>query len=439
LSWIEEKWGFSENPFSINSLTDPKELEKLFVDRETELKELLNGLESRSGKEVYGISGMRGSGKSTVLNKVLEEMKKNKSIVFKVTASGTFTELDFLRKLLTDVCDQIDLKGASKNLQREVVRLRTNLLYNEKRAEEGGSEASIRASIKASLPFIFGSDVGSEIKTVAKKQIEKTLKPYSKATLTREILQFLSFLKKETKARHIIIGIDETDKCRFEEAEKLLDSIKTVFTSEDSHFVIVGTLDFHRNFMQAFAKRAEEATFSSIFEDVIEIPRLDDRKILEIIAKRVDYYSVGGKTRNPFSKESLQVIIGLTEGLPKQLMRLCLIGFLYLGEEGREIAASDLVKYYKIKGYISDLSVTERIYVDAVKSLGEVSAISESLFNELAKKKIKPRSKKQYRVVLENLVAKSYLTKKTIEGEVKYMPSELCKHISLDLVNAISI
>jgi Cdc6-like AAA superfamily ATPase len=427
---MKDKWGFSENPFSIRALTNPKELERLFVDRDMEIKQLLNALDGREGGVVYGISGMRGVGKSTVLNKVLEEMRKKDSIVFKVMASGTFAELDFLQKLLTDVCDQIDLKKASKNLKKEVVKLKANLLYNEKRAEKESSEASIRASIKASFVSLFGSEIGSELKEGMEKQIETTLKPYSPSTITREILQFLSFLKKETKTKHIVIGIDETDKCRFEEAEKLLDSVKAVLATENSHFVFVGTLDFHKNFIQVFSKREEEATLSSIFENIIKIPPLDNDKIIDIINKRLSYYSIMEKSRNPFSKEALEVILDMAEGNPKQLMRLCSEGFTYFGDKGEEIKAEDLVQYFKNKEYIAELSATEEIYLEVVKDLGKVSAISKELFDRLKQKGIEHKDRKQYRVNLEKLVGKKYLTKGIDEKrQVQYMPSVICKHI----------
>ena len=39
-NWVEKKWGFKEDPFSINPLETDEELEKLFVNREDEVKEL---------------------------------------------------------------------------------------------------------------------------------------------------------------------------------------------------------------------------------------------------------------------------------------------------------------------------------------------------------------------------------------------------------------
>lgn len=430
MGWIEERWGFTKNPFSIKELGTSAELKRLFVNREVESRQLQNTLSGSEGGVVYGISGIRGSGKSTVLNKALDEIRIRGGLVFKVRASGTFSELDFLQKLLTDICDQIDIKKVSKKVKEELFRLKTNLLYNEKVGEEKSSDASIRASIKASLATLFGFEIGSDIKEGVKRQIEKTLKPYSKSTLTREILQFLSLLKKETKSKFIVIGIDETDKCRFEEAEKLLDSIKSVLGTEDCHFVFVGTLDFHKNFAQAFKGKEEEATLASIFEGIVKIPPLSDGKIVEIIQKRLDYYSSTKPPKNPFSREALKVVLELANGNPKQALRLCSESFNYFGDRGREIAATDLVEYFKTRDYILELVPTEKTYLDVVKSLGSVSAISEEFFEKLAQKGIKHRGKKQYRVTLENLVNKNYLVKEMDEnGQVRYMLSELSKSI----------
>ena len=113
MGWIVDQWGFSQNPFSIKELQNKDELDKLFVNRDTEIKQLINGLDSSEGGVVFGISGLRGSGKSTILNKTLEELKNKDSLVFNIKASGTFSEVEFLEKILTDVCDQLELKKAS--------------------------------------------------------------------------------------------------------------------------------------------------------------------------------------------------------------------------------------------------------------------------------------------------------------------------------------
>ena len=100
MGWIRDKWGFSENPFSIKELSSKEELERLFVNREMELKQLVNGLDSSEGGVVYGISGKRGSGKSTVLNKALAEMRKCGSLTLMVKTSGVYSEEDYLKKYL---------------------------------------------------------------------------------------------------------------------------------------------------------------------------------------------------------------------------------------------------------------------------------------------------------------------------------------------------
>lgn len=431
MGWIKDLWSFKRNPFSIRELIGSDELQKLFVDREKEVKPLRNTFTGSKGGVVCGISGIRGSGKSTVLNKVLDDIKKENGSVVKVKASGTYAELDFLHKLLTDILDQIEMQDLPNEIVEEVVRLKTNLLYTEKVAEGKGSEASIRASIKASILSFLGSEVGSEIKETITKKVERQIRPYSKSTLTREILQFLSLFRKKTTYDCMIVGIDETDKCRFETAEKLLDSIKSVLGTEHCHFVFVGTSQFHENFAQAFKGQEEEATLASIFEDIVLIRPFSDKEVLEIISKRLTYHSIDGKPRNPYSTEAMQVILELANGNAKQAMRLSSQGFMYFGEEGQEISSADLVEYFGDKGYIESLTPTEEIYVDVVKKLGEVSATSERLSKELAKLKIEHKKKKQYRVHLERLVSKRYLRRKTIgKRQIVYVLSEICKHVS---------
>jgi len=431
MGWIQEVWSYRKNPFSIRELRGSDELQKLFVDREKEIKLVRNTLTGSGGGVVYGISGTRGSGKSTVLNKVLSDVRAENGLIVKVKASGIFTELDFLRKLLTDICDQIEMERLPEEVTMEINRLKTNLLYNEKIAEGKANEASIRASIKASFLSFLSSEIGSEVKEKMERKIEKQLKQYSKSTLTREIEQFLSYLRKQTKYDYMVIGIDETDKCRFEVAEELLESVKTVLGTEHCHFVFVGTKEFYDNFSRAFRGQEEEATLASIFNDIILIRNFADEQILKIIDKRLVYYSLERKPKNPFSEKATQVILDLANGNPKQAMRLCSESFMYFGDEGEIINSSGLVSYFDDRGYIPDLSPAEQEYVDVVRRLGRVTATSKELIKELGKKRIEHDDEKQYRVNLERLVRKKYLKKITPKkGQVTYVSSEILKHIS---------
>ena len=431
MGWVTDKWDLSKNPFSIRELQSKEELNSLFVDREDEIRQLVNGLDSSEGGVVFGISGLRGSGKSSILNKTLEELKDRDSLVFNIKASGNFSEVEFLEKVLTDICDQINVKKATANLKKEVARLKTNLFYNEKISEEKASEASVKASIKANFYSLIGAELGSEIKEGLKTHIEKELKPYSKASLTREILQFLSLLKQESKVKHVIIGIDETDKCRFEDAERLLDSIKAVLNTNDCHFLFVGTLDFYKNFSLAFCNREEEATLASIFESVIKVRPFDKEKITSIIAKRLEYYSTNrNKIIKPFSDESLEVIAEMAQGNPKQLMRLCFDAFNYFGDKGNKIQANEVVQYFVNNEYILAPNSTEKIYLKVVNSLGNISAVSQTLFDSLGQQRIVHKDKKQYRVNLENLFSKNLVKKGVDEsGQVAYSPSTLGKYV----------
>ncbi|MCW4022922.1 MAG: ATP-binding protein [Candidatus Bathyarchaeota archaeon] len=430
MGWIQDLWSLKKNPFSIRELNKSEELQTLFVNRKREIRQLINTLTGSEGGVVYGINGMRGVGKSTVLNKILSEIEKCNGLVIKVRSSGTYTELDFLSKLLTDICDQIEIREMPKDVKKELVRLKSNLLYNEKISKEKTDDASIRSSIKASFASLFGAEVGAEVKTQFSENIERELKPYSKASLTREILQFLKFLNEKTDFTCIVIGIDETDKCRFKVAEELLDSLKVILSSEDCHFVFVGTLKFHSDFAQAFCGREEEATLSSIFEGEVVVNPLTNKQMMEIIEKRLQYFCESDVVNNPFSQDALNIILELSSGNPKKEMRLCSEGFNYFGHEGKKIQGKELIEYYQSKDYIPLLSPTEQKYLEVINKLGIVSATSENLFEKLAAIGTKHNDKKQYRVNLENLVGKKYLEKIVVEEElVKYKLSTFCEYV----------
>lgn len=434
MGWLDELWGLRSNPFSIRELISSDELERLFVDRDIEIRLLYNALTSSPGGVVYGISGIRGSGKSTVLNKVLEKVKETRNnLVVKIKASGYYEELDFLQKILTDVCDQVETAELPLKVKEEIVRLKTNLLYSEKIEQAKASERAIKASIKANILSILGGQVGSEDRKRIQKAVERQLKPYTKSTLTREILKFLNFLKKEAGYDLIVIGIDETDKCRFTVAEKLLDSVKTVLGTDDCHFVFVGTLEFHRNFIKAFQSgKEEEATIASIFEGVVPIKSFNENQILEIVEKRIKYYSLHEKTKNPFNKDAIQVILQLSNGIPKQALRLFSESFIYFGEKGTEIGPKELVSHFEDRGYIPELTALQKRYVTVVRKLEIVEPRSETFIEELSKLKVRHRKKEQYHVQLDRLVDKRYLVKEVdkVKGVI-YKPTELCRYVSL--------
>jgi hypothetical protein len=138
----------------------------------------------------------------------------------------------------------------------------------------------------------------------------------------------------------------------------------------------------------------------------------------------------------------MKVILEIAEGNPKQLMRLCSEGFIYWGDEGKEINASALVKYFVSKGYIVRLSRTEKLYFKIVERLGTVGAGSIELIDALKKAKIKSFTRQQNRVILERLVDKRYLLKNvTVVNDlrkVQYLPSELSKHVFSKKVAPIS-
>ena len=141
MAWIQEKWGFKRNPFGIRELTKSDELQELFVDRKAIVNDLLNTLSGSDGGVAIGISGIRGSGKSSVCNKVLNEIEKDGGLGIRIKASGTFSELDFLHKLFTDIVDQLEPRKMPGKVVEEIERLKINLLYTEKVSE---GKASLR-------------------------------------------------------------------------------------------------------------------------------------------------------------------------------------------------------------------------------------------------------------------------------------------------------
>jgi AAA+ ATPase superfamily predicted ATPase len=357
---LNSKWGFSENPFAPKTLESPEELEQLFVNRETEIKEIYNGLTSTNGGIVYGITGLRGSGKSSLLNKVLHEIeKRNKGLVLKIDASGKYRDIEFLESLLGGICEGLKEKNLSDVLKAEIARIQSNLFFAPMLSEMDASPMAYERTIASTIYDIYGSDITTQKHTKLKTGIEKQLRHYNKSTIINETLHFLKRIKEEMGSERLIIAIDETDKCEFEDAYELFNCIKPVFQSKCSNFVFVGTCEFYENFKKSFSDHTRESSItSSIFHYMVYVEPFDkssDKSLLkEMIQKRLNFYStkIGGGL-NPFQGEAMKMIFEISNGFPRQLFRLCAEAYNSFGEKGEEIRAEHVKDYFIEKRYFS--------------------------------------------------------------------------------------
>jgi AAA+ ATPase superfamily predicted ATPase len=357
---LNSKWGFSENPFAPKTLESPEELEQLFVNRETEIKEIYNGLTTTNGGIVYGITGLRGSGKSSLLNKVLYEIeKKGKGLVLKIDASGKYREIEFLESLLGGICEGLKYKNPSNRLKAEIARIQSNLYFAPMISEMDASPKAYERTIASTIYDVFGSDISAQKHTTLKSGIEKQLRHYNKSTIINEILHFLKNIREEMGAERLIIAIDETDKCEFVDAYELFNCIKPVFQSKCSNFVFVGTCEFYENFKKSFSDHTRESSItSSIFHYMVYVEPFDkssDKSLLrEMIQKRLKFYStkIGGGA-NPFQGEAMKMIFEVSNGFPRQVFRLCAEAYNSFGEKGEEIRAEYIKDYFIEKRYFS--------------------------------------------------------------------------------------
>ncbi|KAF5434840.1 putative ATPase, AAA+ ATPase superfamily [Candidatus Methanophagaceae archaeon] len=90
--------------FNIKPL-EQKEVGEFFFGREDELKFLLNQITNSHGGKAFAISGRRGAGKSTLINKLIKELKvKENYLIVKVDVPKEFDEFFILKRILRAVC-----------------------------------------------------------------------------------------------------------------------------------------------------------------------------------------------------------------------------------------------------------------------------------------------------------------------------------------------
>ena len=437
--WLNNFWGLKENPFHIKPLSSREEIVGNFVNRDEEVELLTNILSTTMTGISCGISGKRGSGKSTVLYKILSDIEEEGyGFTIVVNASGELNRLEFLEMILFNICKRMKDIEISDDLKEEIARIFGNIIYENEKEQGTVERTTLGRSIRAGIASIFGAEVSDTKTDEIEDRITKRVKPYGPTTLIEEITQILQKIRSELTDKIIVIGIDETDKLTFKNSLALLQHIKPIINLEYCHLVFVGTEHFYINFYRAFTENGlEDAETISIFQNMCIIFPFDYQKDLdnlnEIIRKRIDFYEVKkGKGIIPFTNESIGIVFEMTRGLPKQLMQVCSDIFMTHGRKC-EIIGPDLVtQYFRNRNVFPEISPKEIDFLKIALKLKSIKLASKAFRSIVKQRGLEEKSETNYYNIYKGLFDKGYLIRDPPSGRLKkYTPKIFCQYLGL--------
>ena len=311
----------SSTYFNIKPLSQD-EVGDFFHGREGELNFLLNQITKSKGGKAFAISGRRGSGKSTLINKLINSIEGDKEnyLIVKVDVPKEFDEIFLLKRILRKVCEKAvkeeNVKKDDKLLIDILVKL-IRLDYQTKHSQQVGNKTSFSGAIKGSLNKIIAT-LGVEIS--AERALEKVevseiqVKEYDLERVQNDLEKLLKELKNVFKG--IVIIVDETDKSNYVEAVKTLDNIKPLFWLENCYYVFVGSQEFYEDYLGGI-KTGRKTLLDSLFTKIIYLSPFTKDDLIGMLEKRFS------KEVSEETSEILDIIATISKGTPRDAMRYC--------------------------------------------------------------------------------------------------------------------
>jgi ABC-type multidrug transport system, ATPase component len=163
--------------FDIKPLAQ-EEVGDFFFGRRRELDFLLNQITSSHGGKAFAISGRRGAGKSTLINKLITELKdRGNYLIVKVDVPKEFDEFFIVKRILRAVCEgatkEPKVQESNELLIDVCVKLNRLDCQITQKNEVGKEDAVIKA-VKGSVNAVI-ANVGGD-RSVEGREIEKTVR-----------------------------------------------------------------------------------------------------------------------------------------------------------------------------------------------------------------------------------------------------------------------
>lgn len=311
--------------FNIKPLSQ-EEVGDFFYGREGELDFLLNQITKSKGGKAFAISGRRGSGKSTLINKLIKllEEQKEKYLIVKVDVPKEFDEFFLLKRILRAVCEEATKEAIVQNdndLLIEVVVKLIRLDYQTTQITEVDKEKAVIKAMKGSVNAFFAK-VGVTL-SVEEGKIEKTigeiqLLDYDLERVQAALKELLNKLKDRFEG--IVIIVDETDKSNYVDAIKTLDSVKQLFWIPKCYYIFVGSEEFHEDYLSGI-KTGKKTMLDSLFTRLLYLHPFDEDDLMEVLKLRIDKEVNAEKEKK--LDEILKIIATISKGNPRDAIRYC--------------------------------------------------------------------------------------------------------------------
>jgi len=322
---------------------------KLLINRENEIY-TLSKLAENYDNSIVGVTGARGSGKTTVLN--LFEPKKNTVIKFIVRIEEKDTKLDIIASLLRGICQEIKKRQDFSKLKSEVENILNFLSYHEEKIQ------LISAGIS------YGAKLEKE------KGTQKSLR-YINATIKEKIE---SILKNITKVSRIALCIDEIDKEKTSEVVNIMDTLKGILRKENLVVFVSLPPKIYENYLKDEMLLREDYNLDDIFKKMVVLKNLPGENIIEIINTRL-----GKKFNSSISPKGKKMLVEYSLGNPR---RAILPVYQALGvktEKSLPVNENDILSEIlpPLKMYIDSLKLTnaqvEILKISAIEIPNSVS------------------------------------------------------------------
>jgi AAA+ ATPase superfamily predicted ATPase len=306
--------------FNIKPLAQ-EEVGDFFFGRRRELDFLLNQITYSHGGKAFAISGRRGAGKSTLINKLITELKdRGKYLIVKVDVPKEFDEFFIVKRILRAVCEGATKEPKvqeSNELLIDVCVKLNRLDYQTTQKNEVGKEDAVIKAVKGSVNAVIAK-VGGD-RSVENREIEKTVREIHLLDYDLERVQAALQALLENLAHvftGIVIIVDETDKSNYVEAVKTLDNIKPLFWLENCYYIFVGSQEFHEDYLSGI-KTGKKTLLDSLFTRIVYLHPFGNEDLVRVLKLRI------GKEVDTERNEILETIATLSKGNPRDAIRYC--------------------------------------------------------------------------------------------------------------------
>ena len=306
--------------FNIKPLSGSDEIDKFFFAREDELAFLMNQICDSNGGKAFAISGRRGSGKSTLMNKLITSLDKRdeKYLIVKVEVPKEFDEILLLKRLLRKVCESVvSLLPQKDPLLLEIIQKLIKLDFQTRYAQQIGDKNTLQTAIKARLTAIFtGLDVAASVEKSTTTEIidEICSREYDVESIQHDLHDLLE--KLADKFDGIVIIVDETDKSDYIGAIRTLDNIKSLFWVEKCFYLFIGSEDFYEDYTTGI-KTGRKTLLDSLFTRIIYLQPFDNDQIEKLLLKRFE------TDISDDAKKIIRTVSILSKGSPRDAVRYC--------------------------------------------------------------------------------------------------------------------